>query len=163
MRNQLMRTQVDIAEIIERYSDMVYKIALSYTGNKTVAEDILQDVFIKYMTASTEFQGEEHRKAWMIRVTMNEAKKHFRSCWNKRKIPLEDIYSFEDQEKHEIFYAVMELPIQYRSIIHLYYYEELSVKEISRLTKMKENTVTSRLYRGRKLLKEILEVEYEFG
>jgi RNA polymerase sigma-70 factor (ECF subfamily) len=142
---------------------MVFKIALSYTGSKTVAEDILQDVYIKYMTASIEFHNEEHRKAWMIRVTINECKKYFRSGWYRRKVQLEDVYSFEDPEKHEIFYAVMELPSKYRVIIHLYYYEEFSVKEISRLTKMNENTVTSRLYRGRKLLKEMLEDEYEFG
>lgn len=163
MKNQLTHTPEDISDSLKRYSDMVYKIALSYTGNKTVAEDILQDVFIKYMTASTEFTGEEHKKAWMIRVTVNEGKRYYRSVWNKRKIPLVDIYTFEDPEKHEIFYAVMELPNKYRVMIHLYYYEELSVKEISKLLKMKENTVTSRLYRGRKLLKEMLEVEYEFG
>jgi RNA polymerase sigma-70 factor (ECF subfamily) len=149
--------------MVERYSDMIYKIALSYTRDKTTTEDILQEVLVKFMTVSPEFHGEEHKKAWLIRVTINECKKFFRSIWNTRKVPLEDIYSFEDPEKHAIFYAVMELPINYRVIIHLYYYEELSVKEIGKVLKMNENTVASRLYRGRKLLKEMLEVEYEFG
>ncbi len=163
MSQDLTRTQNDIRDMVERYSDMIYKITLSCTRDKTVAEDILQDVLIKYMTASTEFHDEEHKKAWMIRVAVNECKKYFRSTWNKRKMPLEDIYSFEAPEKHVIFYAVMELPVKYRIIIHLYYYEELSVKEISRHMGMNENTVTSRLHRGRKLLKEMLEVEYEYG
>ncbi len=163
MKQGRVHTQEDVRDIVERYSDMVYKIALSYTRDKTVAEDILQEVLIKYMTASLEFHDEEHKKAWMIRVTVNECNKYFRSAWNRKKVPLEDIYSFDDPEKHEVFYAVMELPMKYRVIIHLYYYEELSVKEIAKLMRMKENTVTSRLYRGRKLLKEILEVEYEFG
>lgn len=163
MKQGRVHTQEDVRNIVERYSDMVYKIALSYTRDKTVAEDILQEVLIKYMTASHEFHDEEHKKAWIIRVTVNECNRYFRSAWNRKKLPLEDIYSFDDPEKHEVFYAVMELPMKYRIIIHLYYYEELSVKEIAKLMRMKENTVTSRLYRGRKLLKEILEVEYEFG
>ena len=64
--------------------------------DKATAEDILQDVLIKYMTDATKFQGEEHKKAWLIRVTINECKRFFRSVWSARKIPLEDIYSFED-------------------------------------------------------------------
>lgn len=163
MKQGRIHIQEDVRDIVERYSDMVYKIALSYTRDKTVAEDILQEVLIKYMTASHEFRDEEHKKAWIIRVTVNECNRYFRSAWNRKKLPLEDIYSFDDPEKHEVFYAVMELPMKYRIIIHLYYYEELSVKEIAKLMRMKENTVTSRLYRGRKLLKEILEVEYEVG
>jgi RNA polymerase sigma-70 factor (ECF subfamily) len=163
MKQGRVHTQEEVRDIVEQFSDMIYKIALSYTRDKTVAEDILQEVLIKYMTASLEFHDEEHKKAWMIRVTVNECNKYFRSAWNRKKVPLEDIYSFDDPEKHEVFYAVMELPMKYRFIIHLYYYEELSVKEIAKHMRMKENTVTSRLYRGRKLLKEILEVEYEFG
>jgi RNA polymerase sigma-70 factor (ECF subfamily) len=162
MNKKWVRTQENITETIEQYSDTIYKIAFSYTKDKTVAEDILQDVYLKYMTDSTYFQDEEHKKAWLIRVTINECKKFFRSVWNKRRIPLEDIYSFQKPERHAVFYAVLDLPVKYRIMIHLYYYEELSVKEISRILKINENTVMSRLYRGRQLLKNVLEVEYEY-
>lgn len=162
MNNKTVRTQENITDTIEKYSDTLFKVALSYTKDKATAEDILQDVLIKYMTGPTEFHDEEHKKAWLLRVTINECKKFFRSIWNVRKIPLEDIYTFEEPERHAVFYAVMELPVKYRIIIHFYYYEELSVKEISKILKLNENTITSRLYRGRKILKEVLEVEYEY-
>lgn len=162
MKNTRERTQNNITETIEQFSDMIYKIALSYAKDKPTAEDILQDVLIKYMTDTTEFHDIEHKKAWLIRVTINECKQFFRSGWNKRKIPLEDVYSFEKPERHVVFYAVMDLPIKYRIVIHLFYYEEMSIKEISKVLKINENTILSRLHRGRKLLKNVLEVDYEY-
>jgi RNA polymerase sigma-70 factor (ECF subfamily) len=163
MEKKMVHTQSDVIETLEQYSDMLFKVALSYTKTKATAEDILQDVLIKYMTDTTEFQNEEHKKAWLLRVTINECKKFFRSIWNVRRIPLEDIYSFDKPEKHNVFYAVMELPRKYRMVIHLFYYEQMSVREISNILRLNENTVRSHLFRGRKILKEVLEVEYEFS
>jgi RNA polymerase sigma-70 factor (ECF subfamily) len=162
MKNTRVRTQTDIIEIIDRYSDTIFKVALSYMKDKTTAEDILQDVLIKYMTDSTEFQGEEHKKAWLIRVTINECKKFFRSLWNVRRIPLEDVYTFEEPERNAVFYAVMDLPVKYRIVIHLFYYEDMSVRDISNILKLNENSIRSILHRGRNLLKKVLEVEYEY-
>lgn len=162
MKKNIIRTNNDIESTIEKYSNTIYKIAFSFTKDKAISEDILQDILIKYMTDSTCFNGEEHKKAWIIRVTINECKKVFCSIWNNRKIPLEDIYPFDNPEKHDVFYAVMDLPEKYRMIIHLYYYEELSIKDISFALNIKENTVMSLLYRGRKMLKNIMEVEYEY-
>jgi RNA polymerase sigma-70 factor, ECF subfamily len=162
MKNIITKTHDNINKTIEQYSDTIFKVALSYIKDKVTAEDILQDVLIKYMTDPTDFNSDEHKKAWLIRVTINECKKFYRSLWNKRKIPLEDIYSFNEPEKQDVFYAVMELPTKYRLIIHLYYYEGMSIIEISNALNMNENTVRSRLYRGRKILKNILEVEYEY-
>ena len=162
MKNSIMRTRDDIDATIEKYSNTIYKIAFSYTKEKVVTEDILQDVLIKYMTDTTLFHTEEHKKAWLIRVTINECKKFFRTIWNRRRISLEDIYPFQTPEKHEVFYAVMDLPQKYRLIIHLYYYEELSVKEISDALHINESTIRSLLFRGRKMLKGILEVNYEY-
>jgi RNA polymerase sigma-70 factor (ECF subfamily) len=162
MKKTIMRSHGDINSTIEYYSGTIYKIAFSYTKDTTTSDDILQDVLIKYMTDITTFQDEEHKKAWLIRVTINECKRFFRGIWNLRRIPLEDIYPFMDTDKHEVFYAVMELPQKYRVVIHLYYYEELSVKEISTALHMKENTIMSLLYRARKMLKNIMEVEYGY-
>lgn len=162
MKNKSVRTNQDIVETLNQYANSLFKVALSYTKDKATAEDILQDVMIKYITEPKEFNNEEHKKAWLLRVTINECKKLFRSIWNARKEPLEDIYTIEDPEKHEVFYAVMELPMNYRVLIHLFYYEGMSVKEISHILRLNENTVTSRLHRGRKLLRKVLEVEYEF-
>ena len=162
MKKDIMRSHDDINSTIEIYSGTIYKIAFSYTKDTTTSDDILQDVLIKYMTDTTSFQGEEHKKAWLIRVTINECKRFFRGIWNVRRISLEDIYPFMEPEKHEVFYAVMDLPQKYRVVIHLYYYEELSVKEISSALHIKENTIMSLLYRGRKMLKNIMEVEYGY-
>lgn len=162
MKNTHIRSNENINETIQKYSNTIFKIAFSYTRDKTTAEDILQDVLIKYMMDSTEFNEEEHKRAWIIRVTINECKKIYRSLWNVRRIPLEDIYPYNDPEKHAVFYAIMDLPVKYRIAIHLYYYENLSVKEISVFLKIKENSVMTLLHRGRKLLKNILEVEHEY-
>ena len=159
---KLLRPNAETLAVIERYSDTLYIIALSYTRCQATAEDIIQDTFLKYMQCPLKFENEEHIKAWLIRVVINECKKFYRLFWNSRRIPLEDIYSFELPEHHEIFYSVMNLPKKYRLAIHLYYYEELSVKEISKILNQKENTVISWLHRARKLLKEDLEVEYEY-
>lgn len=163
MKNTLMRTHENINQAITIYSDTIFKVALSYTKNRDTAEDILQDVLIKYMTDSTDFESEVHKKAWFIRVTINECNRFYRSLWNSRKITLKDIYPFQEPDKHDVFYAVMELPTKYRLLIHLFYYEELSVSQIGTILNLNENTVRSRLHRGRKILKTILEVEYEYG
>ncbi|MDF2472585.1 MAG: polymerase subfamily sigma factor [Anaerocolumna sp.] len=159
---KLVRTEEDTLRTIEQYSDTLYKIALSYTRCNATAEDILQDTYIKYMQCHIEFESNEHKKAWLIRVVINECKKFYRLIWNAKRIPLEDIYSFETPEYHEIFYAVMNLPLKYRIVIHLHYYEDYSVKEISKIIGVKENTILSRMYRARKMLKEDMEVTYEY-
>jgi RNA polymerase sigma-70 factor (ECF subfamily) len=162
MKKNIIRTQEDIIQTIKQYSNTIFKVAISYTRDKTTSEDILHDVLIKYMTDFTDFHEEEHKKAWLIHVTINECKKFYRSLWNVRKIPLEDIYPFNDPENHSVFYAIMDLPSKYRLVIHLHYYENMSIKEISKSLNIKENTVMSLLHRGRKLLKNVLEVEYEY-
>ncbi|MDF2951961.1 MAG: polymerase subfamily sigma factor [Anaerocolumna sp.] len=159
---QMVRTEQDTIMTIEQYSDTLYKIALSYTRCKATAEDILQDTYLKYMQCPLEFESSEHKKAWLIRVLINECKKFYRLFWNSKRIPLEDIYTFESPEYHEIFYAVMDLTPKYRIVIHLYYYEEYSVKEISKILRVKENTILSRLHRARRMLKEDMEVAYEY-
>lgn len=155
------RTDPDLSETILTFSDMLFRIALSFTKDSTASEDIIQDVFLHYMTDGTLFLDQEHKKAWLIRVTVNECKKYHRSVWNRKRIPLEDIYPFETEEKHEVFYLVMSLPAKYRILIHLYYYEGLSVKEISSLLQLKESTIQSRLFRARKKLRKEMEVPDE--
>lgn len=159
---KLARTEAETVAVIKQYSDTLYKIALSYTRCQATAEDIIQETFIKYMQSQVIFENAEHTKAWLIRVAINECKKFHRLFWNSKRTTLEDIYSFELTEHHEIFYAVMNLPQKYRIVIHLFYYEELSVKEISRILNQKENTVLSWLHRARKILKDYMEVEYEY-
>jgi RNA polymerase sigma factor, sigma-70 family len=162
MNRKSLRTDDEINEVLSKYSDMVYKIALSQTKSPANAEDIFQEVFLRYVQADTKFESEEHRKAWLIRVSINCCKKLRGSAWFRHTVPLNESLQFSNREKSDIFYAVSELPSKYRIVIHLYYYEDLSVKEISAVLHRKESTVTSQLSRARSLLREKLKGEYGY-
>ena len=147
--------------IIETYFSMVYKLALSQMKNTANAEDICQDVFGKFLQKGSEMRKEASIKAWLIRVTINSCKSIFRSGWFKKTVPLEEELEFDQQEKSDVYYAMLELPQKYRAVIHLFYYEELTVREIAEVLQVKESTVRSQLHRGRELLKELLKGGYE--
>ena len=148
-------------ELIQKYFNMVYKIALSRTGAVHHAEDVVQEVFLRYIRGNTAFESEEHIKAWLIRVTINCSKSIYLSSWYKKSVPLTEEIVFDSPEKSEVYYATMALPPKYRTVIHLFYYEDMSVRQISETLGMKETTVKSQLHRGRELLKDNLKGVYE--
>ena len=147
--------------IVEKYFDTVYRLALSQTQDSHRTDDIVQDVFVKYINSDKDFESEEHIKAWLIRVTINCCKSSFTNSWVKKTVPLTDDLTFEIPEQEDIYFAVAKLPQKYRAAIHLFYYEDLSIKEIAQYLKAKESTVKSHLHRGREMLKEILKGRYE--
>ncbi len=150
-------------EIITRYSDMVHTLAFSQLKNRVDADDVFQEVFLQFIKSNKQFESEEHCKAWLIRVTINCCKKLWRSAWFRNTAPLEDnLESTLKQEKSEVYYAIMELPLKYRTVIHLFYREGMSVTEISKTLEKGESTITSQLTRARKLLRKILKEEYDF-
>jgi len=148
-----------IEEVIELYSDSVYRLAYSMVKNRSDADDIYQEVFLSYIKSDKTFQSEEHRKAWLLRVTINCCKKLFRSAWRNKVIPFDD--SQRDgkyYDKHDEMSDILNtLPMKYKTVIHLYYYEDMSVESIAKLTQQKEGTVRTQLSRARQLLKERLE------
>lgn len=149
-----------ISEIIDKYKDLVYKIAYTMTCNIHDSEDVLQDVFFKFIKTSPNFNDENHEKAWFIRVTINRCKTLLASAWFKRTLSLNiDIPNDieKDSEKFDLFTSVMNLPSKYKIIIHLYYYEDYSVKEISTILSIKESTIQSQLMRARSILRKNLE------
>lgn len=162
MTEEMSRTDNSSDEIIKKYFNMVYRLALVQAKNISFAEDITQEVFLKYIQTKKMFESDEHIKAWLIRVTINCAKSMFRSSWFRTSVPLEETISFDVPEKSEVYFAVQELPAKYRAVIHLFYYEDMSVKEIAHCTDAKEATVKSQLHRGRELLREILKGGYDF-
>lgn len=139
--------------VIEKYSNMVYKLALSRTKSKEDAEDIFQDTFLKLSNKMPDFESEEHEKAWLIRVTINLSKNLFTSSWKQKTIPLDEELKFEDKEVSDVYFEVLKLSQKYRTIIHLFYYEGLNIKEISNVLKVNENTIKTRLSRAREQLK----------
>ena len=146
-----------LEQTIEKYSNMVYRLALARTRNVETSEDIYQEVFLRLAKKMPDFESEEHEKAWLIRVTINCTKTMLNTGFLKHRADLDENMKFETPERHEIYYAVMNLPIKYRTVIHLYYYENYSVKEISKILKTKENTVKSQLARAREQLKKEVE------
>lgn len=164
-----MCTQDELKEVIEKYGNMVYRLVFSFTGLKEVSEDITQDVYVKYMLHNHSFASEEHKKAWLIKVAMNESRKYFRSSERRKRadVPLElieaPISSMNHvEEKYILLNAIRKLSMDYQSVIYFYYYEELSVAEIAKLFQKKESTICSHLSRARKKLKKYLEDAYEF-
>lgn len=156
-----MQKEEKIKEIIEKYADMIYRIALTRCGNIENAEDIFQEVFIKYAQKTPKFQNEEHEKAWLIRVTINLTKNMNNSSWNKKVITLDENITFENQEENYIFSSICELPQNYRTVIYLQYYEGYKTKEIAKLMKTKEGTIKTWAYRAREILKQKIKGGFE--
>ncbi len=147
-------------QLVEKYFDMVYKLALSQSKDVSLAEDITSDVFLKYIETDKDFESEEHIKAWLIRVTINRTKSIFKSAYYTKTTPLSDAMEAEMREdESEVYDAVLALSKKYRLVIHLFYYEGYKTSEIADILKMKEATVRSRLLRARQMLKEMLEGE----
>ncbi|MDE5741364.1 MAG: sigma-70 family RNA polymerase sigma factor [Oscillospiraceae bacterium] len=150
-------------ETVLRYKDMVYRIAFARCTCRQDAEDVFQDVFLKLYNFNGDFSDEEHLKSWLIRVTLNFCKLLYRSAWFRKKTELsENIAETENPEENEtaeaVIAAVRALPEKYRPLVEMYYYEEMSCKEIARALKMNEATVRTRLKRAREKLKRELEV-----
>lgn len=155
METETYLKENDIRNAISTYGDTVYKIAFAYCKSHADAEDVYQDVFTKYFQHSELFESNTHEKAWLIRVTINCSKSFLRSSWHKRIIPIAD-YQEEavfKEDSNDLLEAVLELPVKYREVIHLYYYEGYSTKEIASILKRRETTVGTQLQRGRDILR----------
>ena len=158
---------VDTEAAVRTYADMVYRLACLNTNNKETAEDVFQTVFLKLVSHQESIISEEHLKAGLIRVTINQCKSVATTAWNRKRASYEDAMLMEEPEEQEdfsdVYEAVRELPDKYRDVIHLFYYEQLTVKDIAGILDTKEATVKTWLSRGRKLLGEKLKEEYGNG
>lgn len=150
--------------LMERYRDNVFAAAFHITKNAADADDVTQDTFLQYYLTDKQFENEQHIRAWLLRVAINRAKDMHRSFWRRNGVPLEDYIetlTFETPESENLFEQVMKLPEKYRIVIHLFYYEEYSVKEIAQILGLNESNVKVRLSRGRKRLKAVLKEEWD--
>ncbi len=157
-----MRQSVE--ELFERYQNNLFILAFQICKDMEDAKDVVQDTFLQYYSLKKEFEDEQHIRAWLIRVAINKAKNINRAFWRKNKRALEDYMEtleFITPESEELFETVMNLPEKYRTVIHLFYYEDYTVHEISDILKLSESNVKVRLSRGRSLLKEKLQEEWE--
>lgn len=151
----------DAEAVLETYGLMVYKLALSQTRNRSDAQDVFQEVFLRLMKNKKPFANEEHLKAWLLRVTINCSKKFFLSSWYRKTEELVVDIPFEEEQNSELYYAVLKLPLKYRTVIHLFYYEQYSVAQIAQYLGRNESTIKSQLKRGREMLKGVLRDDTE--
>lgn len=142
---------------VERWGDMVWRLALARMANVADAEDVFQEVFLRYFRHEDKMESDEHRRAWLIRCTLNRAKSALASPWRQRVLPIEMAEEIGVREENRTVYAaVLALPPKYRTVVHLHYFEGLSVAEIAAVLGCAEGTVKSQLYRAREQLRETL-------
>ena len=152
-----------VLECYQAYKDTVFKLAYSYCKDKSQAEDAFQEVFYKFMRRSPQFKDREHEKAWFIRTTINVCKDILKSKWRRSVVQLEEwdsdraFWQNPGDMIEELREAILSLPEKYRVPIHLYYYEEYSVREIAHILHRGESAVQTQLQRGREKIKQSME------
>ena len=160
-------------EVIRKYSATVYRIAFARTGTKADADDIYQEVFLRYIRKLPEFREEEHAKAWFIKVTVNCANKFMGARVRKAEVAEKEVGELlrkretiadrksrtieekllAEEKKAELYRELQKMPPDIRLLVHLYYFEELKTKEIAKLMHRKESTVRVQLLRAREHLR----------
>lgn len=164
MEIQPRRAGGEIEEIILRYQNMVYGLALAKTGSPSDADDVFQEVFLTYFQSGRTFRDEEHRKAWLLRVTLNMSRRVTASSWRRKVVPLPErddrAVPFREPEETRVWEALSALPEDYRLPLYLFYFQELSTEEIARALSLRPGTVRVRLSRGRERLREALKGDY---
>lgn len=147
-----------LEQVVHQYADTVYRLALAHMHHPADADDVFQDVFLKYAEKAPVFASEEHRRAWLIRVTLNRCRSHYRTGWRKRLLPMEEAVHAAAMDAHdpELSEALARLPAKYRTVIHLHYFENYDTNGIAALTGQRPSTVRSQLTRARNMLETLL-------
>ncbi|MFC7371049.1 sigma-70 family RNA polymerase sigma factor [Fictibacillus iocasae] len=172
----LTKDEYTLDELMDTYGQRVLWLAFSYVKDRGLAEDITQDVFISCYKSLHQFRGESSIKTWIYRITVNRCKDVMKTwAFRSRKFTSllfdehegrdksPDTILVEKLEAHELSQHVLELPVNYREMIYLHYFEHMKIEDISTLFSLKPNTVKSRLLRGRQMLKKKYEGGGQFG
>ena len=154
-----MRSEQEVNSAMERYSDMILRLCIVYLKNNADAEDVFQNVFLKYTLYDRPFESDEHEKAWLIRVTVNACKDWLKSFFRSRTISMEELREYApgaSQEQYAVMEAVWSLPRLYRDVIYLHFYDGYTAPEIAGILKRNPNTVYTHLHKGKELLRDLL-------
>lgn len=159
-------SKTDIAAVYDKYANFLYRIALTHVRSEDDAQDIIQDVFAKYITASPVFNDDEYERAWFIRVTVNRCRDILRRNKLRNHLSIDDYtHTLEDESNDnsslrvEIISALNALPEKYKTVIVLHHFEDLTVEQTAKALRLSVSAVKMRLLRGREQLKIILEKE----
>jgi len=151
----------NIGEIYERHYDMIYRVSFSYLKNTEDAKDIISEIFLKLLQKEIIFKNAEHEKAYLLRTAINLCKNSLKH-WRRKNENIDDYAGLEDENtfrEDEILKIILNLPEQYKYVVHLYYYEGYTSEEIAKILKKPHSTVRYHLQEARKLLKGVLENE----
>lgn len=154
----------DTHSVVNRYESMVYGIAVTHTKCRGDADDVYQEVFLTYHRRQPEFNDEGHRRAWLITTTLNCARRSAQSSWRTRVVPLTPgvvvdtgaDFTLATDEQNVLFRALRDLPETQRSVVYLFYFEDLPVARIAEVLDVEPGTVKVRLSRGRAQMRESL-------
>lgn len=158
MRN--IKTEEEYEAVVDTYSDMIFRIAYQNLFSVEDAQDVVQDVFLKLLKQKENcFHDEEHLKAWLIKVTINQCLDYKKSFFRRNTVALDNFEIPYEQEERQLLEELSRLPKEERNVLYLHYYEGYTIKEIAGILGKKQNTVNSKLTRGRNKLKQILEAD----
>ncbi len=165
MSHLSLTTDEGLNAALAKFNSMLYRVAFTRMQNRADAEDIVQEVWLRYLRSAPAFVDDEHRKAWLLKVCINCSNSLLSSSWFKRTSALDESMPDDAQDPAEgfsdVYAAVQKLPPKYRTVIHLFYYEDLSVKQIAEVTGQGESSVKTQLHRARTMLRERLGGEYD--
>ncbi len=159
-----LRAGGEMDSMIDRYQETVYGLALARTGNRADADDVFQEVFLAYCQCGKTFRDEEHRKAWLLRTTINQCRRVTSSSWRQKTVPLSEREDapvlFRAPEENHVCETLQALAEDYRLPLYLFYFQELNTQEIAKVLAIRPGTVRMRLTRGREQLREALKGAY---
>ena len=160
-----------IDELMQQYGQDILQLVYSYVNNQTIAEDLTQDIFVKCYQSLSTYKGKSSLKTWLWRIAINHSKDYIKSWYNRRVLPtayealcentrIESVEQtiIQQDADEQLSAAVMGLPVKYREVIYLFYFEELPIKEIAAVLEVNANTVKTRMRKGKDILKKRLEV-----
>lgn len=146
-----------LEELLDRHEDTLFRAALAILGDVQEAEDAVQDTFLRYLEKRPELRGGDHEKAWLLKVTANRCKSILRTRRRRPTVELLDIYPVPEEEgSRELMEAILTLPANQRSAVHLHYYEGYTSEEIGAILGQRPGTVRSHLSRARDALRRYL-------
>jgi len=157
--NNEQKDKNDVVSIaIEKYANLVRRICFLYLKDKSDVEDVFQEVFLSYFLNIDQLKDEQHQKAWLYRVASNKCKNLQKSFWRKKVVRVEEMdIPYENPEQGELIKEILKLPINYKEVIYLHYYEGWTVPEIAEMKKKNINTIYSRLRYAKARLKKKME------
>lgn len=167
-RLQAGETEQLLDDLLDLYGQEILQLVYSYVKNRAIAEDLTQEIFVKCYQALSTYKQQSKMRTWLWRISINHCKDFLKSWYHRHVEPSLENWEVMDgtnveekiiqrDEDQELAHAVMRLPIIYREVIYLYYFQELSIKEIFEITGVKESTVKTRLRKA----KQILRIELE--